>query len=290
MWYGLERANGKTTLIEMMRKVLGPYFIQADKEVFLKVDGRKGGNSSFLAELKGKRMAVFSETEIDDKLNEGQIKALTGGDRIKAKPLYRDLIEYTNLAKYIISSNHKPNSHTNSEAWWRRVIMIPFRCRFVENPTKNHKRLKDITFKEKHLNDSQILNAFLNQLVIGTIKTYTQNNISIPKCVSDTTSEYQMEQDIYAKFVNETLETSNKVNSDWYIPAKELYLNFVDWTKEEGIKVVSNIVFGENIKKILQQQKKTAGIRYLNCKFKLTEINTNNNFVYPVNLTNLLKQ
>jgi hypothetical protein len=52
-----------------MRRILGPYFIQAGKKVLLKVDAKEGDNTPYLAEFKGTRMAVFCETEIDDKLN-----------------------------------------------------------------------------------------------------------------------------------------------------------------------------------------------------------------------------
>jgi putative DNA primase/helicase len=118
IWYGLEGANRKTILIEIMRKILGPYFVQAHKEVFVKVDGARAGSASpYLAELKGKRMAVFCETKIDDKLNETQIKALTRSDRIKARELYKSEIEFSNNAKVFICSNYKPNSHTNNKAW-----------------------------------------------------------------------------------------------------------------------------------------------------------------------------
>ena len=288
IWYGPEGANGKTTLIEIMRKILGPYFIQAHKEVFLKVDGARAGSASpYLAELKGKRMAVFCETEVDDKLNEAQIKALTGGDRIKARELYQKQIEFTNVAKTIICSNYKPNSHTNNAAWWRRVIMIPFNCRFVENPTLSHERLKDNNFKEKLFNDSEAMSAFFNWLIVGTIQTYN-NNIIIPKSVSDTTSEYQNEQDIYSKFVSETLDISTNPNLSWYIPAKSLYEAFVEWLKEEGIKTISNKTFGENIKKILEHKRESAGYRYLNCRFKQIEID-NQTSNYPISLTDLLK-
>jgi putative DNA primase/helicase len=133
-----------------MRSILGPYFVQAHKEVFVKIEGARAGSASpYLVELKGKRMAVFCETEINDKLNEAQIKALTGGDQIKARELYQQQIQFENKAKTFICSNYKPNSHTNNKAWWRRVIMIPYNCRFVENPTKSHERKIDINFKEK---------------------------------------------------------------------------------------------------------------------------------------------
>lgn len=289
IWYGPDGANGKTTLVELMRTVLGPFYVQAHKEVFLKVDGARAGNASpYLAELRGKRMAVFCETEIDDKLNEAQIKALTGGDRIKARAMYQSEIEFSNIAKAIICSNYKPNSHTNNLAWWRRVIMIPFNCRFVEAPSLPHERLKDPSFKDKLLNNSEAMSAYFTWLIEGAIKTYTSNPV-LPKCVSETTNEYQMEQDIYSKFVADTLDLSDDPNSSWFVPAKDLYAAFVEWMREEGIKAISNKVFGENIKKVLTSGRKSSGNIYLNCRFKQADMNDNNSLpIYPISISDLV--
>jgi putative DNA primase/helicase len=132
-----------------------------------------------------------------------------------------------------------------------------------------------------------VLSAFLNWLVIGAIKSYTSQLIILPKCVSDTIDEYQNEQDIYTKFVNENLEVSSDLNSGWMIPAKELYNVFKEWIQQEGLKYITNREFGENIKQILQCDRKTSGIKYLNYKFK--QIESNNTSLYPINLTELIK-
>ncbi len=90
----------------------------------------------------------------------------------------------------------------------------------------SHERLIDTNFKEK-LNNSQVLSAFFNWLIIETIKSYISKLIILPKCVSDTTNEYQIEQDIYTKFVNETFEISSNLDLNWFILAKDLYYTFV---------------------------------------------------------------
>jgi phage/plasmid-associated DNA primase len=105
--------------------------------------------------------------------------------------------------------------------------MILFNYRFVENSSMSHERLIDCNFKEK-LNNNQVMSAFLNWLIIGAIKSYTSNLIILPKCVSDTTNEYQIEQDIYSKFIEENLEISTELDSFWCIGARELYVAFLD--------------------------------------------------------------
>lgn len=144
IFYGPGGANGKTTLINMVATVLGSFFVQAHKEVFLRVNGCGAGNASpYIAELRGKRMSVFCEAEVGDKINEGQIKAFTGGDKIKCRPLYKSGIEFTPHFKPFVLTNHKPDCSTD-EALWRRLIMVPFDCKYVDNSTNllPHERVK----------------------------------------------------------------------------------------------------------------------------------------------------
>lgn len=265
--YGPEGANGKSTLIDMMAKVLGPFFVQAHKEVFLKIDGgRAGGASPYLAELRGRRMAVFSESEVGDKINESQIKTFTGGDRIKCRPLYKNEIEYMPHFKPFLLTNNKPLCTTDA-ALWRRLVMILFNCRFVETPLLANERLKDENFKDKVFNDSNSMNAFFNWLVIGAKRMYTET-LRLPKCVVDSTDEYKLEQDIYSRFVVDRIERSNDTKCDWKIPAAKLFESFTEWYNiEEGTEPINNKTFATNIKKILgESQKKTTGWFYMKCR------------------------
>ena len=94
---------------------------------------------------------------------------------------------------------------------------------------------------------------------------------------------------IYTKFVKENLEVSSDLNSGWTIPAKELYDAFKEWIQQEGEKYISIKIFGENIKQILQCDRKVSGIKYLNCRFKQIETNDLPQ-TYTLNISDLIKQ
>jgi putative DNA primase/helicase len=61
-----------------------------------------------LAALVGRRLVTSSETNEAIRLNEGRVKALTGGDPITARFLHREFFTFHPVAKFWLSVNHKP--------------------------------------------------------------------------------------------------------------------------------------------------------------------------------------
>lgn len=227
--YG-EGSNGKTTLIEMMRIVLNFYFVQANKEVFIKPDWGGNNPNAYVAALRGARMVGFCETEVGDKINEAQIKAFTGADRITGKPLYKNPMEFTAHFKTFISTNHKPGCSTD-KALWDRLRMIPFSCRYTHDPNPEipTEKLIILGFKDKMMNDPVSMSAFLNWLIVGVTRYYSGAKISTPQCVLDTTNDYKYSQDIYAQFISDKMTNIGSNDPKHRTPVKHLNEAFKAW-------------------------------------------------------------
>jgi hypothetical protein len=117
-----------------MKKILG----SSHKEVFLKVDRMKAENTSlFLVELRRKRMVVFCEVEIGDKINESQIKLL---EKIELSIDHFIKVKLNHsLFKIFFITNHKLNYSTDL---------------VVENHILSYKRLKNPKFKDELVNNT----------------------------------------------------------------------------------------------------------------------------------------
>jgi putative DNA primase/helicase len=106
-----EGNNGKTTLLEAFRNVMGE-----DYSAVVKVDallenlyGNGGSNEAHIARLEGKRFVTASEPRQDRKFNESLMKDMTGGEnKIAAKRLYQNPFEFQPQFKMFIDANHKP--------------------------------------------------------------------------------------------------------------------------------------------------------------------------------------
>lgn len=272
IFHGPEGGNGKSTLIGLMTAILGKYFCQLSKEVVIKLDGaRAGAASPFLAELRGRRMAAYCESEEGDRLNEGQIKAFTGGDRIKCRALYMSGIEFTAHFKAFILTNFRILC-TMDPALWRRLVRIPFNCKFVDNPAPapSHERKRDPRFKDEIANSEEAKSAFLNWLIAGAMRMYGPPLVR-PAAVIACTQEYKQDMDVYARFVEEELDREPRENSEWLIGATELWERFCNWCMGK-IKPPSQTEFGKNIKRVIGEAEKIGGYKkYRGVRFHVLE-------------------
>src|SRR5690606_17151120 len=116
--------NGKSTFLEVIRELMGDYGQQAEFSTFL---ARKGeGPRNDLARMRGVRFVSAVEAPGDKQFDEAVLKQLTGGDTITARRLYEEYFEFVPTHKLFLAANHKPHVSEQTEAFWRRIRLIPF--------------------------------------------------------------------------------------------------------------------------------------------------------------------
>lgn len=121
-------ANGKSTFLNAIRHVLGTYAGNLPFSAFELT--ARSTISNDVATLPGKRVVTAIETDESARLNEARIKALTGGDIVTARPLYREYFDFKPVAKFWLAFNHRPVVSDDSHGFWRRIHNIPFLRRF----------------------------------------------------------------------------------------------------------------------------------------------------------------
>jgi len=167
-------SNGKSEMMKKLQQIVTDVFYQpVDKQIFIKDDKARHGHTSYLIPLMRARIAVYSETEEHEKLNESMLKQLTGGDKISAREIYGRQTSFIPKAKYFILTNHKPTFNIDQQAMIDRFRYIPFDARFSHNPVLGEKKLIRI------LSDYWILSTKMRFLV-GCVMELT-NTIIIRK-------------------------------------------------------------------------------------------------------------
>jgi putative DNA primase/helicase len=227
-------ANGKSTLLEALRALLGPENTTAISLQEI------ASNRFAAAEIAGKLANIYPDLPRSILKDTGIIKALTGGDRIKAEKKFRDPFTFVNQAKLIFSANILPEVDDRTYAFWRRWVIIY--C-----PNKFEGEKADRTLLEK-LKRPEELSGALNLALMG-LKDLEANGFCISKDAYELREEWRRRSNSIYAFVYEELEPSSE---DW-IPKDELYARYVEFCKEEGFIVKSrNTFFTDIIKAFIE--------------------------------------
>lgn len=223
--------NGKSKLVELMSMCLGDY--KAIVPITLVTQTRRGigSTASEIVQLQGTRYAVMQEPSKGDKINEGIMKELTGGDPIQARALFKESVTFIPQFKLAVCTNTLFDIASNDEGTWRRIRVCPFMSKFKE-PENIDEDDEDEPYqyevdKKLEMKFPKWREAFLSILV----EKVQETNGIVSDCdiVLSKSGEYRNSQDYLSGFVNERLEIGT---DEEYVTWSELQEDFKDWYME----------------------------------------------------------
>jgi putative DNA primase/helicase len=130
--YGQSGSNGKSTLINLVRDMLGDYGCHTPTETLM-TKQYDNAISNDQARLAGVRMVTAVETNFNRQLDEAKIKAMTGGEKITARFMRQDYFEFTPAFKLWLAANDRPRVRGTDTALWRRIRVVPFNMHIPES-------------------------------------------------------------------------------------------------------------------------------------------------------------
>jgi putative DNA primase/helicase len=223
--HGPTGANGKTTLVNIARGVLGSDYSGDTPAETLLVKRREGGIPSDLARLAGLRCVHAAELE-GRRLSEATIKQVTGGDPVPARFLRREWFEYKPGFTLLLTCNKLPRITGTDEAIWRRVHVIPFDVKIPEA-----EQVRD--FAARLIAEEGP--GILAWMVRGAVAWRKAGRLIAPTDVMLATRHYRQEQDSLAPFLTEccALDPVGRV------AVAQLYTTYTTWAKESGEALMS---------------------------------------------------
>ena len=234
--------NGKSVLIDLMNKLLGDYAGSLPVQMLTKKRGGAEEANPAMAGTKGKRLVVMSEPERNEEINVGLMKELTGGDRIKARHLFKDCFEFIPHFKLLTMCNDLPNITADDNGTWRRVHVTPFESTFTDSKEKvdesrniyeMDKTLKDVKFEYWAV-------PFMGMLMKEWIQ-YDKFGIDdiIPSKVKDATKSYRNENNILGQFIELCSVVPNTVEKGVTLAPTEfedIFYHFKQWCQQSAYK------------------------------------------------------
>lgn len=214
--------NGKSVLVDLVARIMGDYASTAKIESLTGRNRRGGGDATpDMIPLVGARFVRASEPDEGEKLQEGLIKELTGGEPILVRALNKDFFEFHPLFKLTISGNHKPDIRGLDDGIWRRVLLVPFDVQIPK--AERDASLGDKLWAER--------SGILNWMIEGLL-AYLEGGLQEPATVLDATREYREQSDPVGLFLDSAcVVTGDSTDS---IPTKDLVLAFNFWMDQRG--------------------------------------------------------
>jgi putative DNA primase/helicase len=213
-------SNGKTTMLATFRKIIEEYAIllQADT---LMVRQESNSTQADLADLRGARFVMTSETEDGQRLAQGKLKRITQGmGVIKAVRKYENPIEFPETHKLWVDTNRKPVI-TDSEdlATFNRLHPIPFTVQIPKDQI-------DRELPTKLLSEAEGILAW----AVQGAKLWYQHGLTKPPVVEIANEEWRMESDRLSRFFDERCKSGGSAGGE------ELHDAYKLWAEKWGEK------------------------------------------------------
>lgn len=219
-------ANGKSTLLEAIRHVLGDYADQAEPDLLL---ARRDAHPTGTAKLQGKRFVTTSETNDQRRLDEANVKRLTGGEVLTARFMRQDYFEFTPTHKLWLTTNHRPQVRGTDAGIWRRLRVIPFE---VQIPDDKQDRMLDTKLRAEA--------AGILRWAIDACLRWQRDGLTEPLAVTMATATYRADMDVLGDFLDERCE----LNDHSVTAAADIYSAYAEWCRESGEESMSQRALG----------------------------------------------
>lgn len=194
--------NGKSAFVQLMGKALGDYKATVPVTLITQKRTSIGSCSPEIAQLVGVRYAVMQEPSLGDKINEGIMKELTGGDPLQARALYQSPVTFQPQFLLACCTNNNFEILSTDDGTWRRMRIVDFLSLFCENPVEGDP-VKPYQFKVDKNVEAKFeawKSVFMALLVERAVKT-RGDVVDCPYIVSRT-REYREDQDFFAEYTN----------------------------------------------------------------------------------------
>ncbi|WP_441256781.1 phage/plasmid primase, P4 family [Bradyrhizobium sp. 482_C4_N1_1] len=254
-------ANWKSTFVELVARVMGPY---AQTIPFESISGdvQKSGSqaSPEFARLPGARMVRASEPDHNVQFKEGLIKSLTGGEPMLTRANFKDFFEFRPDFKLVFSGNHKPKISGVDHGIWRRINLVPWPTKIQRHERRPMAEVMGELWPER--------SGLLNWLVAGAID-YLNNGLNPPDEVINATAAYQEEMDPVGAFIGMCVEIvlpgADGVRA--FVSARAMYDAFADWCFANGITAWKERSFATAMtEKGFDKERHSEGRRYMDVR------------------------
>lgn len=231
--------NSKSMTQMFFEKMLGRLSIKAPTTIVTSKKPAVGGTSEELARAGGGTRAIWlEEPNIDEEINEGIFKQLSGNDTFYARGLYQSGKEIEPMFTLFIICNALPHlRHGGDKATWNRIRVIRFESTFTNNAPKDSEEQLRLKRFPKDPTLDQRIPQLTSALAWILLEHFKLPKIEDPPEVLEATEEFRGANDLYAQFISECFvpEPESDVRD---VQAIEYFKDFLRFSQNRNVIVV----------------------------------------------------
>lgn len=206
--------TGKSTVLHQLEGLVGP-------ENSAKVPLHDLGENRFAAaDLAGKLLCVYDDLDSRALKHTSLFKVITGGGSLAAERKYGGRFDFTPFARIVFAANAMPRSADKSEAFVRRLYILPF-----DRPV----RVADRSLWAR-LDRPGARAALLARAVRGLRRLTERGSFPLLERVEDEKEEYRRDNDTAHAFLDERAAAS----AGGKVGMQELYDAYRAWCEDTG--------------------------------------------------------
>lgn len=214
-----EGRNGKSVLIKTFAKFAG-------EENTSNVELQELSNPNRAVSMDGKLLNIGSDSS-DKNFDSSQFKRAISNEPISGRLLYQNAYDIKDLPKFVFAMNNLPFSQGDTSfGLLRRLKIIQFDKIIAED--KIDRDLDKKIQKE--------LPGILNLAIDGLRRLLEQGRFTESEAINKAVKSYEDEINMVKRFIEDTPIVHSEKG---YTSNQQLYAIFVEWCKDEGIKIPS---------------------------------------------------
>lgn len=220
-------ANGKSVFFNIVNALLGKENIS-----YYPLDTLTRSEYQ-RAELANRLLNYASE--INGKMETDMFKKLVSGEPVDARQIYKRPFDLYDYGKLMFNCNLLPKDTEQTDAFFRRFIIIPFNQRIPENE-------QDPNLSDKII--AKELSGVFNWVIDGLKRLLAQKGFTVSDSIKSQTENYRKESDSVALFTDDF----NYVPSDTeYETLQNMYFEYKTYCQDNGYKACSNRTFKDRL-------------------------------------------
>ena len=245
-------ANGKSTLMGILRAMLGEDNVSG-------VALQSFSHDLFAASALYLKMAnIYDEIPKEAMKYTGVFKAIVTGDPISIQRKYGHRFQASIYAKLIFSTNELPRSYDNSDAYYRRWVIIQFPNQFLMNAD----RMMPAKLETE-------LSGIFNWMVEGMKRMNEKGTLTYNKLPDETRQLYKKLSSPFSSFCSECI----REEMDGHVTRDELYEKYCAYCRDNNLSPESSqIVYKQMmIDSVARTEKRTINGARVNvyCNIKI---------------------